>query len=263
MSAAEGRGDRPAAPPLVAAGEADETAAAAYAARLAAPRLERAAWEAADPPPLALWCDADGLALRGPPRGTGARRPQLTLASRPGRDPLLRALGPLRGVTVIDATAGWGVDAAVIAAAGAQVLMIEHLPVVALLLEEALERARRTAPSAAARLEVVCGEAVTVLSDASDVDVVYLDPLFPGREQRRTSTPTLQWLRTLASLARDASEGGDESTLLRAAQQRARRRVVVKRGRSDPFLAGVAPSGSVTGRTNRYDLYPGAARVLR
>lgn len=53
---------------------------------------------------------------------------------------LVRACRPLPGVRILDATAGWGRDAAVLASFGAEVLMLERHPVIAALLSDGLRR---------------------------------------------------------------------------------------------------------------------------
>ncbi len=232
-----------------------QPAAVACARRLGGQVLQLADWVAAVPPPVVVWWDDDGPGLRGPPAGAGVRRPPAPGPPRPGRDLLLRALGGrIEGVTVTDATAGWGVDAGVAAAAGAQVLMLEHAPAMALVLEAALARWRAAAHPAAARLRLRSGDAALLLPSLPACDVVYLDPLFPGREQRGTSAVELRWLR---EVARWSAPPAPDDELLAAALAAARRRVVVKRGRNDPPFAGVAPSGRILGRTTRYDLYAG------
>src|SRR5690606_14637508 len=104
--------------------------------------------------------------------------------SRSGRGaPLARAIGVGRGVdTVVDATAGLGRDAAALAAAGLSVAMVERHPVLAVLLEDALARARRDAPELAARLTFVHADAFDVLAHWSPPpDAVLIDPMFPDR----------------------------------------------------------------------------------
>ena len=261
MSAA-GRPGEPNGGPIVVAGDAASDGDARDCARiLGATLMTRDAWEASDPAPVVLWCDAEGLGLRGPPRDAAVRRPPPPPASRPGRDPLVRALGgPPAQLRVVDATAGWGVDAGVLAAAGAHVSMLERSPAMALLLGAAVARWRATAHPAAARLTLHEGDATALLASLPSHDVVYLDPLFPGRESRATSAASLRWLRVVAAWSHgDGGDVDDDRRLLEAARACATRRVVVKRARGDPFLAGVAPSGSLVGRTTRYDLYPGGA----
>lgn len=242
-------------PLVVAATAAFEADAEAWARRLGGRRLDRASWELSASPPVVLWWDDEGPALRGPPAGARARRPPAPAAVRRGREPLLRALGrPLAGSRVIDATAGWGVDAGVMAAAGVRVLMLERSPAMALLLDDALRRWRAAGVEAAERLELLEGDALELLERVGPAEVVYLDPLYAGRSARLTSAAELRWLRAVAAWSRSDAQD-DEAALLDAARAAATRRVVVKRARSDPPLAGSAPSGTIGGRTTRYDLY--------
>ena len=246
-------------PLVVAATAACEEAAAACAAHLGGDVLTRAAWQRCEPPPVVVWWDEDGPGLRGPPAAAGPRRPPPPAPARPGRDPLLRALGrPLAGSRVIDATAGWGVDAGVMAAAGAHVLMLERSPTMALLLAAALARWQAAGIEPGQRMEVLAGDALDHLAQLPAADVVYLDPLYAQRDQRTTSAVELRWLRTVAGWSHGARD--DEAALLAAARAAATRRVVVKRARADAPLAGAAPSGSIGGRTTRYDIYPAARR---
>ena len=55
--------------------------------------------------------------------------------------------------------------------------------------------------------------------------------------------------------AEDEQDLAEESALLRAARATAAKRVVVKRALRAAPLAQVPPSGSLRGRTVRYDLY--------
>ena len=41
---------------------------------------------------------------------------------------LIKAIKPKPGMTIIDATAGWGRDAAILASFGAKVIMLERMP---------------------------------------------------------------------------------------------------------------------------------------
>ena len=236
-------------PPVVAAAEGDAARADALAAAWRAPRLDRAAWAAGAGGPIVVWVDANGIGLRGTAEGrAGAVRPAPPpFGGRPGREPLLRAVGV--GDDVIDATAGWGVDAGVLAAAGRRVTMIERHPVLAALLRDALERWRAERRPGAERMTLVEGDARSVLGDLR-ADVVLLDPMYPERGKAARKGEDL----TLARLV--VGDDADQDELLAAACAAARRRVVVKRPRTAPPLAGRTPPGVVVGRTTRFDLYP-------
>lgn len=236
-------------PAVVAATPADEARARAVADRLGARCLERAAWAAGAGGDVVVWVDDEGLALRGPAAaGADPVRPSPPPAGgRGGREPLLRAVGP--GADVIDATAGWGGDAGVLAAAGRHVVMIERHPVLALVLADALERWRAARRPAADRLALVVGDARVLLATMR-ADVVLLDPMYPSRGKAARKGEDLVLARRLVG------DDADQGDLLAAARAAARRRVVVKRPRGAPVLAGRAPTGAVVGRTTRYDLYP-------
>lgn len=57
---------------------------------------------------------------------------------------LIRACKPAKGIKILDATAGWGKDAAILASFGADVVMLERHPVMAALLADALSRRKDT-----------------------------------------------------------------------------------------------------------------------
>lgn len=199
-----------------------------------------------------LGFEADRLVL------TAAEGPQVsvTLRASSGRPPLLRAVLAGRQPHVADATAGLGGDAFDMAVAGCTVTAIERALVPWLLLQDGLRRALADPDTAvaAARISLRRGDAVEVLAVLGPFDVVYLDPLFPAGKASAGKRKGMLALQRLA--ARDAA---DDAALLAAARQAARLRVTVKRPQSGPHLAGEQPSGSLAGRTVRFDLYSGLA----
>jgi 16S rRNA (guanine1516-N2)-methyltransferase len=132
------------------------------------------------------------------------------------------------------------------------VILVERNPVLAAVLDDALRRWRAAGVAAAARMRLAFADARTFLVTAT-ADVVFLDPMYPeppaaGRSRaRKAEAPHL--LRLLAG------DDGDQGELLGLARRAARHRVVVKRPRHAPPLAGRPPNGSLPGRTVRYDLY--------
>jgi 16S rRNA (guanine1516-N2)-methyltransferase len=209
---------------------------------------------------LVLAVGARGLSLRLGD-GPGVTAAVQALARRPDQGPDLLWRAVLSGrEPVVEATAGLGADGFHLAAKGASVTLVERSPLLVALLADALERARRGdlgpgAAGAAARVRLHEGDAREVLSSGAvapeEAGVVYLDPMFPAAGSRALPPKGMALLREL--LARDGDDGGE---LLRAARQAATRRVVVKRHLRDGPLGGVAPSGSLRGRTVRFDVYP-------
>jgi 16S rRNA (guanine1516-N2)-methyltransferase len=192
------------------------------------------------------------LLVRGfaQPLGMAVDDPDIRRRAASGRRlELLRACGwPLAGKRVLDATAGFGRDAFVLAWAGAQVDMIEREPVLQVLLHDALVRA--PAPPA---LRLFAGDAATRMAEVFDGhDVVYLDPMF----EREGSALPQRDAQVLAQVARkDDGEAGGGGLLLAALALRPAR-IVVKRARTQPpLLATPAPHHRIVGRRVRFDVY--------
>jgi 16S rRNA (guanine1516-N2)-methyltransferase len=200
-----------------------------------------------------------------------------------GGETLIRATGikeSERGsLRLIDATAGLGQDAALLAVAGFRVQMYERHPWLHALLADALRRVRELQgdrPVALKRLEEnlqLIGQPtdflraadLTSLNDAGPVasaDLVYLDPMFED-EALHGKADTKRDLSRLRYLLRDASDLGSGSELLAAAQTMATRRVLVKRPLRAPHLVDEPrPHGQVEGKIARFDIYPGRATRL-
>lgn len=157
--------------------------------------------------------------------------------------------------TVVDATAGLGRDAFVLATLGCDVQAFERQPAVAALLEDGLKRAALDPEVAdiTAKISLTHGSSHDLLQ-APDVgwlaDVVYLDPMFDhDPKQKAAVKKDMQAFRDVVGQDLDADD------LLSRAVSCARCRVVVKRARMADPLAGKAPSYSLTGKSNRFDVY--------
>ena len=107
---------------------------------------------------------------------------------------------------VVDATAGLGEDSLLFAAAGYKVLLFESDAVIAALLRDGLQRAAHVAQLApvVARMQLFESNSVDVLpSLANKVDVVYLDPMFPGRTKSAAVKKKFQLLHHLEQPSTD------------------------------------------------------------
>ncbi len=208
-----------------------------------------------------LLCDNEHLELR---EGCALDQPgvwvdfsQVDLRTGSGnlskRQPLAKAMGP-RAHTLLDATAGLGQDAFLLACIGFQVTAVERSPVLSALLQDALERAEKNAEIArvlGGRLHLLHGDSLELLRNPDrEPDVVYLDPMFPPR--RKKSALAKKPIRMVRSLVGDSQE---DSELLTLALECARYRVVVKRHKGSEPLPGKAPSLHYAGKLVRYDVY--------
>ena len=152
--------------------------------------------------------------------------------------------------TAIDCTAGLGTDALLLAAAGFSVRLFERNPTVASLLRDALHRASKIPELAEAvgRMSLFEEDSIKALAQLPDPpDVIYLDPMFPARRTHAAVKKAFQLLHRLEG----PCEG--QEALLEAALAARPRKVIVKRPPKAPFLAGVKPSYSLSGKIVRYD----------
>ncbi len=154
--------------------------------------------------------------------------------------------------TVLDATAGLGEDAFLLAASGQQVTMYESDPVIAALLRDALRRAESDPALAPAvcRMELIEGDSIAAMRALKvPPSVVYLDPMFPERSKSGLIKKKFQLLHELEQPC------ADEEALLFAAIAARPARIVVKRPSKAPPLAGRTPSFVLAGSTIRFDCY--------
>lgn len=152
----------------------------------------------------------------------------------------------------VDATAGLGEDALLLAAAGFRVRLYERDPIIAALLRDALQRASciPDLADAVARMNLCEEDSVEELLRLDEVpDVVLLDPMFPVRTKSASVKKKFQLLHKLEHPC------DDEEALLRAAIAARPRKIVVKRPPKGPYLAGVGPAYSLSGKAIRYDVY--------
>jgi 16S rRNA (guanine1516-N2)-methyltransferase len=170
--------------------------------------------------------------------------------------PLARAagLGKLVAPSVVDATAGLGRDAFVLASLGCRVTLIERAPAFAALLEDGIERALLDdeVRSIAERMRVIHADSRDYLSrllPAQRPEVVYLDPMYPHRDKSALVKKEMRYSRALVGDDTDAGE------LLTAALAAAHRRVAVKRPKGAPALPGPRPAAEIVSANTRYDIY--------
>ena len=168
--------------------------------------------------------------------------------------PLVRAAGIKKDrlPSIVDATAGLGRDAFLLASAGATVILIERSAEVHALLKEALARAAAESPDLAevvGRMTLIHGDARHHLTELKP-DVVIVDPMHPPR---RNTALVKQEMRQLSAIV-GADEDAHET--MAAALASARERVVLKWPlRAAPLLETPKPSYQFAGKTVRYEVF--------
>lgn len=165
---------------------------------------------------------------------------------------------------LVDATAGLGHDSLLMAYLGAQIQLVERHPILFTLLEDSKALAERDPflSQFMERIQLIFADSGSYLQqlhqEAKTVDVVYLDPMFPQRDQNQQAIKKqaqvkkqMQLLHLL--LPEDGEMDLGDNLLVLA--QRVAKRVVVKRPRHAIFLANQEPAHQWQGDACRFDAY--------
>lgn len=154
---------------------------------------------------------------------------------------------------IIDATAGLGRDAFVLAAIGCQVKLVERHPVVRLLLQDGLQRSYSDSEIGEImqkNMQLLPVNHISQLDPTTNnVDVIYLDPMYPHKQKSALVKKEMRVFQHLVGEDLDADE------LLAPALALAQNRVVVKRPDYAQYLANISPSFSRETKNHRFDIY--------
>ncbi|WP_299415289.1 class I SAM-dependent methyltransferase [uncultured Sulfitobacter sp.] len=183
----------------------------------------------------------------------GAVAHRLRFGGGRGQD-IAKAMGLRAGKTptIVDATAGLGRDAFLLASLGAQVTLIERSEVMHALLQDGMARALlEGAPftEIIGRMTLLKGDAKDLLPQL-EAEAVLIDPMHPPRKKSALVKRELRQIREIVGTDEDAAD------LLRTALKYARNRVVLKwPAKADP-IAGVGPcTYQIKGKSTRYDVF--------
>lgn len=167
---------------------------------------------------------------------------------------LPKAIGMKSGITprVVDATAGLGRDAFLLASLGAEVTLIERSAQMYRLLSEGMERGRESGGDVAeviARMTLLRGDAKDLIPDLSP-EVVLVDPMHPPRKNSALVRKEMRLIREIVGTDQDSV------ALMRVALDFASKRVVLKWPQKADLMEGIrAPSHQITGKSTRYDVF--------
>jgi len=174
--------------------------------------------------------------------------------SQPKKELLAKAVGlnlyKNKNLWVCDLTAGFGQDAYLLHLWGCRVDLVERSPVIASLLQQALDKT-------ASSLSVNILEAENYLAKLKlakeKPQVLYLDPMFPEKNKTALVNKSAQLLQALAG----KEEAQQSAALLQQALSFLPevKRVVLKRPRTAPLLISSTPDLQVFGKTIRFDVY--------
>ena len=218
-------------------------------------------------PDMALVLDEDGLSLSANGMKMQpdwcAEIPRLKRASLKS-EMIARACQLGEKPTLIDATAGLGHDSLLMAHLGANVRLIERHPILFALLEYAKAQAERDPflQATMQRIQLIHADSNRYLNELAQkgeyLDVVYLDPMFPQRDQNQQAikkqAQVKKQMQLLHMLLPEDGEMDLGDQLLGLAKKIAKR-VIVKRPRHAVYLAEQHPDHQWLGDACRFDAY--------
>ena len=205
-----------------------------------------------------LWLSAEGMKMQPAWVDEIGRLKRATLKS----EMIARACQLSEHPRLLDATAGLGHDSLLMAHLGAHVSLLERHPILFTLLESAHAQALKDPYLAATvqRMHLVFADAEQYLAACTpdQFDVIYLDPMFPQRDQNKNALKKqaqvkkqMQLLHKLLPEDGEMDLGDQLLDLSRAVAKR----VIVKRPRLAVYLADAEPQHQWTGDACRFDAY--------
>ncbi|NHB59385.1 class I SAM-dependent methyltransferase [Acinetobacter sp. 194] len=207
-----------------------------------------------------LWLCANGMKMQPDWIAEVGRLKRASLKS----EMIARACNLGEKPKLIDATAGLGHDSLLMAHLGAEVTLVERHPILFTLLEDSKAKSKNDPflVSVVARIDLVFSDSNVYLQNQIDqkqmVDVIYLDPMFPQRDQNQQAikkqAQVKKQMQLLHLLLPEDGEMDLGDQLLNLAKRMAKR-VVVKRPRLAVFLDEQKPDHQWQGDACRFDAY--------
>ena len=188
---------------------------------------------------------------------SGALRHRLQFGGGRGQD-LPRAVGMKHGKCprIIDATAGQGKDAFLLASLGSEIVMIERSDAMHDLLANALIKAHAAGgiyQEIATRMTLVHGDSITLIpqmAEQIEAEVIVVDPMHPPRKKSALVNGDMRKIQALVGT------DPDQKQLIETAIANAQKRVVVKWPTKADRLPGLrAPSHQITGKAISFDVF--------
>ena len=155
--------------------------------------------------------------------------------------------------TILDLTAGWGMDSFILACHGQSVTAIEQNQLVHMISLYSLKRARaeKRSMAAANRISMIHSNSADFLQNWENLaqyDCIYLDPMFPEHKSSAKSAKSLQILQKL-------TQNRDIQACFELALTKASKRVVVKCPAKSSSLFDIKPDLVYREKTVRFDVY--------
>lgn len=184
---------------------------------------------------------------------SGAVAHRLRFGGGRGQD-IAKAMGLRAGKTplIIDATAGLGRDAFLLASLGAQVILIERSHKMHALLADGMARAASEGGvfrEIIGRMTLLRGDAIELIP-ALHGEAILVDPMHPPRHNSALVKQELRQVREIVGTDDDAI------ALMQVALEHARNRVVLKWPAKAAPIEGLRPcTHQIKGKSTRYDVF--------
>lgn len=167
---------------------------------------------------------------------------------------LPKAIGMKGGINpnVVDATAGLGRDAFLLASLGANVTLIERSSQ----MHELLAVGMAQAAAENEELAKIMNRMTLLLGDAKDIlptlkpEIILIDPMHPPRKNSALVKKEMRLIREIVGTDEDSA------ALMQVALDNASKRVVLKWPQKADPMAGIrVPSHQIKGKSTRYDVF--------
>jgi len=154
--------------------------------------------------------------------------------------------------TIIDATAGLGYDAFILASLGANVTLIERSKIMYNLLQEGISEAKSFGGEISgiiSRMNLIFGDSKFILPDLLP-EVILIDTMYKERKKTALVKNDMRLVRDIVG------SDSDYIQLIDVALNQASNRVVIKQPRYADQIDNIKPySHQILGKTIRYDVY--------
>ena len=154
--------------------------------------------------------------------------------------------------TIVDATAGLGYDAFILASLGADVTLIERSETIYNLLQDGIIEAKSSGGEIRKiinRMNLIFGDSKVILPNLSP-EVIFIDTMYKDRKKTALVKNNMRLVREIVGSDSDYIE------LIKVALSHASNRVVIKQPRYADPINNIKPfSHQIFGKTIRYDVY--------
>ena len=154
--------------------------------------------------------------------------------------------------TIVDATAGLGYDAFILASLGANVTLIERSKIMHNLLQDGISEAERFGGEIGkiiSRMNLIFGDSKFILPDLLP-EVILIDTMYKDRKKTALVKNDMRLVRDIVG------SDSDYIQLIDVALNQASNRVVIKQPRYADQIDNIKPySHQILGKTIRYDVY--------